>query len=157
MASIQWQKQHYRNSDAGRAIQQLADALQPSTEARHPFSVRLYGASEASHSFGPYHLIPVWDDIRKSLKVEVSNDRIYTPDSKPLLTFEIPAQTIAHESKEFTAEDGSLNQRNRARTTGANMLRDHLIHKNITVSDSLAAALFEAIASLSQPQQYRGM
>lgn len=155
VVSIQWQKQHYRNAEAGAVIQRLSNALLPALEDRRPFSVRLEGPLETGGQYGPYHLAPLWDEASQLLRLEICNDRIYTPDSKPVVTISISASLIAHECADYNSALATHNRRVRNRMYGADKLRDRLMEHNCTVSDSLAAALFDTIAALLHLREQR--
>lgn len=147
VASIQWQKQHYRHNASGQIIQRLSDAVHPAIEARKPFTLRLEGAR--SNHYGPYHLTPVWDSASRALTLEISNDRLCTPDAEVIARITLSAHPIAQECAEYTHPQTSANRRVQTRMNGANTLRERLMEQNVTLSDSLAAALFDAIATIS--------
>ena len=145
VASLQWQKQHYRNNRYGALIQRLADAQAPAFEARKPFTLRLEGIH--SPHIGPYHVVPLWDG--NALTLEISNERSYTADSPAIATVTIPGYHIAQDCADYNAPDATPNHRVRNKMNGASLLRDRLMEHGITPSDSFAAALFETIAGLT--------
>lgn len=148
VAAIQWQKQHLRNNRAGLCFQRIADHVLSAIEARKPYTLRLEGPREVSGHYGPYHIAPVWDEGSQCLYLEISNDRVYTPDSHPFLTLGVPVHTLRQELGDYNQPGASANARIRSKMIGADKLRDRLIEQNCTISDSFAAALFEALASI---------
>lgn len=148
VAAIQWQKQHIIDTLAGHYFQRVSDSVLPAAEARTPFTLRLEGMLDTSQHYGPYHITPLWDDASQCLKLEVSNDRFHTPDSKPFLTLSVPTHMMRHECSDYANPKSSGNTRIRSKLVGAEKLRDRLIEQNCTISDSFAAALFEAVAGI---------
>lgn len=148
VAAVQWQKQHITDTLAGHYFQRVSDSVIPSAEARQPFTLRLEGALDSSAHYGPYHITPLWDESSQCLRLEISNDRIYTPDSKAFLTVNVPAHMLRHECGDYVNPRSSNNARIRSKMVGAEKLRDRLIEQSCTISDSFAASLFEAVAGI---------
>lgn len=148
VTSIQWQKQHYLDNAIGAHIQHLSEAREPSLLARRPFTLRLEGPLAKSGHNGPYHVTPVWNQAQQALTLEISNERVHTPDSAVIASLTFSAIPLREECWEFTAPESSANSRIRNRMVGAEKLRDRAMEQQVSISDSFAAHLFDCIAAI---------
>ncbi len=148
VASIQWQKQHYQNNAIGSVIQRLAETVEGANSSAQPYLLTLEGADTRNSHLGPYHLTPVWNDALKTLKIEISNDRIYTPDSDVITTINLPIALIKDQLTTLSKESPSANASTVAKNTGSIAIREYMMNLHITPSDSLARGLFEALVGI---------
>ncbi|MBA4274856.1 MAG: hypothetical protein C0436_04300 [Alphaproteobacteria bacterium] len=153
VASIQWQKQHYLDNTTGALVQRLSEAREPSLLARRPFTLRLEGPLAKSSHQGPYHITPVWNQAKHTLTLEISNERVHTPDSAIIASLTFSAIPLREEWLGFTDPEATANSRIRNRMIGAEKLRDRAIEQQVSISDSFAAHLFDCIAAICRAPQ----
>lgn len=103
---------------------------------------------------GPYSLVPLWDNERHTLEVEIHQIKKSSTDDKALATITLPAPLYKHVINEYieATQSGNTNCNSaiRARELGGDTIRETLRERHLEASDSLAKALFVAMAELEQ-------
>lgn len=152
VASINWQKQHYRNNALGTHVKTLSESIVGAQLAGKPFTIELSGANTANRQMGSYHLSPFWDETKRELKLEISNDPTPPPDNTIIATIGLSPLLVKSQLLTLQKPDVSDNERKVAHQTGSHLLRDYMMNHNITPSESLARALFDTLHQMHTEQ-----
>lgn len=155
ISDINWQAQHYRCNETGAIMKRLAD-LHRDAQARGArfFCSMQAESAKRQDATGPYSLVPLWDSERHTLEIEIHRVKKTSSDDKALLTITLPApryKEVINEYIEATQQGRSTrNSAIRARELGGDTIRETLRERHLEASDSLAKALFVAMAELEQ-------
>ncbi len=155
ISNIQWQTQHYRCNETGAIMKHLSDLHRDAQVRGARFFCRMEASNAKSHApSGPYSLVPLWDSERHILQVEIHQVKKSSSDDKALATITLPAPQYKQVINEYieATQPGNTNGNNaiRARELGGDTIRETLRERHLDASDSLAKALFVAMAELEQ-------
>lgn len=160
ISDINWQAQHVRCNETGSIMRHLSD-LHHNAEARGErfFCSIEHGTSRNSHPQGPYSLVPLWDNEQHTLQVEIHQMHKSSSDDKAVATITLPVTLYKDVINEYISATQGNSSRNhlyarnsaiRAREVGGEIIRETLRERHLEASDSLAKALFIAMAELEQ-------